>query len=186
MKSSLFAACGVPLLLVLAQAFADSPPPRENTSPSDVSFLEPGKDYMIRFAEGSDFFKITESGVSQSTYTTEEGKTKQGDPVTWTSTITMLHYQVVRPGGGSWVLLRHAAKPSDFAAWDGQRRAIAILASPQREELEAKPDGKERLERLQQAAEKKIETSETWVNLNHAVTISDVPTRSPSQLSADS
>jgi len=82
----------------------------------------------------------------------------------------------VRFGGGSWVLVRHPANLEDSFKWFGQRRAHAILTSKRADEIKAEPDGEEKVARLREAVQREIETTETWVNLDHAVAIADVPT----------
>jgi hypothetical protein len=168
------------LLLVMgwSPAWADEGSPAADAAEvagGPIGFLKPGRDYVIRFAPGSDLFKTTRSGLSETSYTTSDGETRLGKPATWTMTLNVTIFEVLRVGSGSWVLVRHPADSDDFAAWTGQRRAKAILASPRRDEIAAGPDGMERLAKLQEAAEREIKTTETWLNLDHAVTISDVP-----------
>src|SRR4051812_38411784 len=94
----------------------------------------------------------------------------------WNITLSVEVFQVVRFGKGSWVLLKHPSNPDDFPRWSAQRRALAILAGPQAEAIKADPDGQERLKRLREAADVEIPTSETWINLDHAIAIAAVPT----------
>jgi hypothetical protein len=96
--------------------------------------------------------------------------------VTLNFTLSVDVFQVVRFGGGSWVLLRHPASTDDFSRWSEQRRATAILAGPHVEAIRAKPDGQERLRKLKQAAGAKVPTAESWINLDHAIAIAPVPT----------
>lgn len=152
----------------------------DGTAPGDqptgsLSLLKPGNDYVIRFTEGSEIFKTSKSGVSETSYTTSDGETKKGSPATWTMTLKVTMFEVVRVGGGSWVLVRHPTNPDDYAKWEGQRRAKAILAGPSRDKLAAEEKGAEQLARLQEAADREIKTTETWLNLNHAVAITNVP-----------
>lgn len=162
-------------LVILATA-ATAAPPEEGRAPAGLGFLEAGKDYVVRFPEGSDLFKVSRAGVSETTYTTADGQKKSGAPATWNVTFSVNVFQVVRFGGGSWVLLRHPTKSDDFLRWSEQRRAKAILAGPRVKAIEAGPDGQARLKRLREAAEVEVPTSETWFNLDHAIAIAAVPT----------
>jgi hypothetical protein len=150
-------------------------PPQGDPAPKALGFLEAGNDYIIRFPDSSNIFKHSMAGVTASTYMTADGKTEKGGPASWNATVTLYVFQVVRAGEGSWVLLRHPKSTEDFARWAGQRRARAILAGPQVKALEGTPEGRARLETLRAAAAAKIPTSETWVNLSHAITIAAMP-----------
>jgi hypothetical protein len=151
-------------------------PPAPAGPPGALGFLEAGKDYVIRFPEGSDVFKTSGADVTESSYTTQDGKKHSGGPVTFNWTLSVDAFQVVRFGGGSWVLLRHPANAEVYTKWSAQRRAMAILAGPNVDAIKAKPDGKARLKRLEDAAAAKIPTAETWVNLDHAIAIAQLPT----------
>ena len=148
------AAVAVTGLSVLAMS-ADGPPPTPG-----LDFLQPGKAYLIRFPEGSKLFSMTQSGVSQTTYVTEDGDELPGGPATWSATLTMKAFRVVRLSNSSWVLLEHARNIEDAADWAEQLHANRAVAGAPAQ----KP-----------AAKSKIPTVQTWVNLNHAVAISDFP-----------
>jgi hypothetical protein len=145
-------------------------------APNELGFLEAGKDYVIRFPASLGLFRSRTSGISETTYTTSDGKTEPGKPATWTVTTTVEVFRVVRFGGGSWVQLEHPAREDDFMAWNAKRRAMAKLADGGSLPAESDPDGKVRLEQLREAAAREIPTTRTWVNLAHAVAITDVPT----------
>lgn len=164
------------LALVILATPATAAPPQEARAPTALGFLEAGKDYVVRFPEGSDLFKVSKAGMSETTYTTADGQKKSGAPAAWNFTISVNVFQVVRFGGGSWVLLRHPTRADDFLRWSEQRRAKAILAGPRVKAIEAGPDGEARLKKLREAAEVEIPTSETWFNLDHAIAIAAVPT----------
>ncbi len=177
MRFPTFALTVVVAVLCVAHLQAEPPAQDGQAAPSELGFLETGKDYVIRFSNDIDLFTMTKSGVSETTYTTENGETKKGRPATWRMTLRVEFFRVVRLGGGSWALLEHPEKKDEIARWNGKRRAMAILGSEAAHELEATPDGKERLERLREAAAREIETTRTWVNLDHAIAITDVPTQ---------
>ena len=160
-----------------AVAVADDPPARDGAEPSHLNFLNPGRDYVIRFPDDLALFKKTTSQVVPTSYTAEDGTKRSGEPATWTMTLTVEIFTVVRFGGGSWFLLEHPSSADDFVKWNNQRRAIAQLADDQRvDEIEAQPDGKQQLQTLRERAARDIPTTRTWVNLDHAVAITEVPT----------
>jgi len=131
---------------------------------------------VIRFPEASNIFKTSRVEVTEATTTDADGRKTSAGPVTWNITLSINVFHVVRLGGGSWVLLRHPTDPDDFLRWSSQRRALAILAGPHVRAIGDKPDGPERLKKLREAADARIPTSETWVNLDHAIAIAAVPT----------
>ena len=52
--------------------------------------------------------------------------------------------------------------------------AIAQLTDENTQKLESSPGGKEKLAKLQRSAKRRIPTSTTWVNLDHAVAITEI------------
>jgi len=166
---------GVSVSAILASA-DETATPSSAASPGELSFLEAGKDYVIRFPASHDLFRHTTSGVSETTETTSDGKTVPGKPAVWRATISIEIFRVVRVGGGSWALLEYPARADDFAKWNGKRRAMAKLADERSLPPESDPEGKEKVTRLHDAASAEIPTARTWVNLDHALAIADVPT----------
>jgi hypothetical protein len=166
-------------LTCVSRLLAEAPAQGGREAPGELGFLKTGKDYLIRFSNDIDLFMSTKSGISETSYTTEDGETRPGRPATWRVTLRVEFFRVVRLGGGSWALLEHPEKDDDIAHWNGKRRAMATLGSEVARELEATPEGRERLEKLREAAAREIATTRTWVNLGHAVAIADVPTQIP-------
>src|SRR4051794_8542686 len=161
---------GLTFLALLVVANSGNAAPSEGEAQSKgPSFLEANNDYVIRFPDASNIFKTSRTEVTEATAVTGDGQKTSAGPVTWNVTFSVTVFQVVRFGGGSWVLLRHPSNPDDFVRWSVQRRAVAILAGPNVEEIRAKRDGPDRLKELRMAADAEIETSETWVNLDHAI-----------------
>lgn len=166
------------LITVLAVTAADGDDTTVTCKPppSELSFLEIGRDYVIRFPDDRQVFKTKKSGVTSTSITTNDGKKRAGKPATWTMTLTVDIFNVVKFGGGSWVLLEHPSSPDDFAKWNGKRRAMAQLTEQRVRELESGSEGTERLQKLRTAASRDLRTARTWVNLDHAIAIADVPT----------
>ena len=174
MSTRLLAPCLIALLGVTV-TYADETTTTAQSPSSELGFLESGRDYIIRFSDDSQLFKKTQSGITSTSYTTEDGKKHPGKPAAWTFTVSVDIFHVVKFGGGSWVLLEHPSSQDDFAKWMGKRRAMAQLTDQRIAQLEADPDGEETLQNLREAASRELRTAKTWVNLDHAVAITDVP-----------
>lgn len=144
---------------------------------SELSFLKPGKDYVIRFPESVTLFTHKSGGMSPTSFISADGTKRPGSPSTWSATISLQVFHVVRLGSGSWALLEHPEKYDDFFKWSTKRRAMAVLAGNEVRKIESTPDGRKRLEELRKEAAQEVETDETWVNLDHAVAIAELPTK---------
>jgi len=123
----------------------------------DLDFLELGKPYLVHFPEKSKLFSATTSGVSTTTFVTEDGEKLPGGPVTWSATLTNTGFRVIRITKGSWALLEHPESVEDAVAW--------------MEHLRPKSQGEGNSAR----SKAKIRTVQTWVNLDHAIAISPLP-----------
>ena len=145
----------------------------EEPVPSDkpLGFLELGKDYRIRFPDSYSAFRYAESGVTQAT--SSDGSSR---PASWTMDVEIQIFTVRKHAHGAWVLLEHPASVQEATQWNYHRMALAQLTKHRIEKLQPSADGRAELERLKRLAAQKIKTSKTWVNMDHAVTVSDVPT----------
>ena len=148
----------------------------QNALHTELSFLESGRDYIIRFPGDQHLFKVKKSGVTSTTYRADDGSRRAGRPARWTLTLTVEIFRVVEFGGGSWVLLEHPSEQDDFVKWNRKRRAMAQLSGMSALEDTSIPGPPEGLQKLQEAAALEIPTERTWVNLSHAIAIRDVPT----------
>lgn len=151
-----------------ACAFAEEPLHPEKP----LGFLELGKDYVIRFPDSYSTFRYSESGVTKAT--SSDGSSR---PASWTMNVDIQVFTVRKHAHGAWVLLEHPASIQEATKWNYHRMAVAELTKHRIKELQSSADGRAELERLKRLASQKIETSRTWVNLDHAVTVSDVPTK---------
>jgi hypothetical protein len=170
----IFATVAVIAALSIASTRLDA---AEAKSPltTNLSFLEAGKDYSIRFPESDRVFESTESGAAPVAVQTADGQT-ENRASSWRVKYAIGTFHLVKVGGGSWALLRFPANIRDAFKWEFQRSAMATLARPDAEKrIRAKPDGGERLEKLKKQAAEQIPTTEAWVNLDRAVLIADVP-----------
>ncbi len=142
---------------------------------SDLPFLAPGHDYIIRFPGSIKLFESVTSHVSPTRLTSEDGSSRAGRPATFTLRIQVDIFTVVKLGKAGWALLEHPAAAEDFAKWNGKCRAKALLSEQNIATLQASADRAEHLKRLRDDAAADIKTTRTWVNLAHAIAIADVP-----------
>jgi len=136
--------------------------PVETAKP--LGFLEVGRDYAIRFPDSYSVFKLTKSGIGQGKH-----------PSTWRINLQVNMFTVRKHAEGSWVLLEHPKSLEDAAEWNLHKMAIAQLTKENAQELQSTSDGKEKLAKLQRSSIHQFQTSTTWVNLDHAVAISEIP-----------
>lgn len=141
-------------------AFAEEPV----AAAKPLGFLEIGHDYAIRFPDAYSVFKLTKSGIGQGKH-----------PATWKINLQVNMFTVRKHAAGSWVLLEHPKSLEDAAKWNLHKMAIAQLTKENMQELQSTPDGKAKLAKLQKSAKQPFHTSVTWVNLDHAIAISEIP-----------
>lgn len=161
----------------IATAATNDSTPLKTEAPAGLKFLEKGRDYVISFPPDYGMFTTRKSGVSDTTYVTADGEKRSGKPATWTSSMTIKIFRIAGFGGGDWVLLEHPAAGDDIFKWNAQRRAEAVLAADGQPAGESEAEQTERLAHLKSLTEASIETAQTWVNLGHALTISEVPAK---------
>lgn len=131
---------------------------------SDLGFLEVGRSYSIQFPEDRHPVRVKESGVQAQ---------PNGPPATWRANFQVNVFVVRKRGGGSWALLEH---PSDPKAAVDILSARSLLADKAKlAEIEADPSRKDFLTRRREAAKAELQTTRTWANLAHALSISDPP-----------
>src|SRR6185295_3997639 len=132
---------------------ADSSPATGSSDPtSELSFLTLGKNYVIHFPESVSVFTHQSAGMAQPNYITADGAKTPAPPATWSATMTLLIFRVVKLGGESWALLEHPTNHTDVFKWSSKRRAMAVLAGDELNKIESQPDGKKRLEELRKEA----------------------------------
>ena len=153
-------------------------PAATSTESTQLSFLKPGSAYLVRFPPGRDLFEHTFTGTTEVTQLSARGEKENVKQRPYTARVRLDIFRVLRLGGGSWVLMEHPASSEDYARWTGKHRAMAILALAKTAEIGNDPDAQDRLKKLREAAARDIGTTKTWVNLNHAVTISELSARS--------
>ena len=136
------------------------------------SFLQPGNDYVLRFA-GKSPFEQTE-GIP---FEPDHNNTVNAARITSASiTYSITVFTVVELSGDSWVSVEHPKSIKDAFKWNYKRFAMAALTPQTIAKLEETDDGKVQLDQLRMQASVEIETDKTWVNLNHVVAIAKPPT----------
>jgi hypothetical protein len=133
----------------------------------NAAFIEPGQDYHIFFPDERNPFVYAFTEMSESFSKKADGsKTNiQQTPVKVTIRSDIFH--VLQLHGESWALVQHPASKKDYSAWYGKHRAKFLLKDPAN--LSA-----EQLANVRDGAARDIKVTETWINLNHALTIKPV------------
>jgi hypothetical protein len=153
-------------------------PAASGTESTQLSFLEPGRAYLVRFPPDRELFQHTITGTAEVTERSASGEKKNAEQRPFTARVRLDVFKVVGLGGGSWVLMEHPASSEDYARWTGKHRAMAILSLTKTPEPKSDPDAQDRLKQLREAAARDIPTTKTWINLDHAITISELSARS--------
>lgn len=156
--------CVLALCILLLHASVradDSPVPK---------FLQPGQDYLIRFAVQSPFQKTIRTPLDRESSGVPNRSTRKR-----TTTHTIDIFTVVSLAGGSWILVEHPRAIEDASKWNSKRRAMVSLTPQAVHALQSTEDGKIRLEAIRTQASAEIETSRTWVNIDHMLTIRKAP-----------
>ena len=162
----------VPSLSVFGQV-----PAAPATESAQLSFLEPGRAYLVRFPSDLELFQHVTTGTTEVTQVTQfsaGGERVNVEQRPYTARVRLDIFKVVGLGGGSWVLMEHPASSEDYASWTGKYRATAILSQTESSEPGSNRDAQARLRKLREAAAREIPTTKTWINLDHAITISEL------------
>ena len=144
---------------LLTQDQAAPPPDR-----TDLGFLEVGRSYLIRFPEDRHPVQLKETGLTAQ---------ESGPPSAWKMNYRVDVFVVRKLGGGSWALLEHPIDPKAAFNITSARGQLADKAEFAK--LEADPNRKDFLARRREAARGELKTTQTWINLGHAISISDPP-----------
>ncbi|WP_435020835.1 hypothetical protein TA3x_002047 [Tundrisphaera sp. TA3] len=145
---------------------------------SDLGFLQVGRAYLIRFPEERHpaLKRETETAAATTKETdvkTGEVRTRSVQPITWNMKFQIDVFVVRELGGGPWVLLEYPADPK-VALQAGMARHT-LADSKRVAEMEKTEEGREALASVRESADRKLETTRTWVNMNYAVSIADPP-----------
>ncbi|MCA8999307.1 MAG: hypothetical protein KDA80_20100 [Planctomycetaceae bacterium] len=137
---------------------------------STPKFLNTGEDFAIQFAVATPFQKTVRRPMDRNSDSPRNEFRRPG-----TITYSVDIFKVVGLPGGSWVLLEHPKSIEDAPHWNAKRLAMATLTPQAIIAMESTEDGRKRLEKLREQAAVEIETSRTWVNMQHMLTIKKPP-----------
>jgi hypothetical protein len=143
-------------------------PPPDRT---DLGFLEVGRPYLIRFPEDRHPVQLKESGIVEQ---------PSGPPGNWRMEYHVDVFVVRKLGGGSWVLLEHPVDPKAASNILSARSLLADKAGVA--EIEADPQRKDFLAERRETARGEVKMTKTWINLAHAISISDPPPDRPFEM----
>jgi hypothetical protein len=174
MSNQLLHFAAVVLFVAAPHTVAEEPGPTSGSESLHLGFLQQDRDYIIKFPE-THTFRSQQSGVLEMK-TSQDGKLYASN---WRLNLAPEVFTVKQFAQGSWVLVEHPAKPGYALAWDLKRIAMAQLTDRRIRELESTEEGNETLAQFRELAQAKIETAESWVNLDHAIAISAVPDTLP-------
>ena len=139
----------------------------------NAPFIEPGNDYHIffPFPDERNPFVYAFTEMSESFEKKPDGSKTNIQQVPVKVTIRSDIFHVLQLHGESWALVQHPASKEDYSAWYGKHRARYLLQQPAN--LSA-----EQLANVREGAARDIKVTETWINLNHALTIKPVSAHS--------
>jgi hypothetical protein len=151
-------------------------PPAAVTS-SDLGFLELGRTYEIKFPDEFHPVLKRESGVSPAEAAPQKRESGAAaaplSPASWSARFEVNLFVVRKLGGGSWVLLEHPVDPKKYFESMSSRHLLSDKAKVAG--MEATKEGRQALARLREKAGVAPKTTQSWINLVHAISITDPP-----------
>ena len=166
-------ACLVVLQITDATSADDSKQTTSSDKPA-MGFLEVGRSYTIHFTHAPPEFKW--NGALGSKEEDSNDKTIQLIPPD-----TLEVFKVIKRSTSSWVLLEFPASAKDYCDWYMAQHVAAELAQLQNKRDSNNNASAPALQEVMQTIEaqlEKIKTKQIWVNLDHALTISPIPSES--------
>ena len=158
-------------LLLLGALSVAAHADEENVSSADsmkpLGFLELGSDYKIYFPDSHNWFRHVARGA----------EVMKSGPTSWRVETSVVVFTVRGRGEGAWVLLEHPESVEDDATkWNLMKLAKHQLTAERVKKLEATDDGRVQLKAFRSYEETaSIKTTKTWVNLNQAIAIAEIP-----------
>jgi hypothetical protein len=138
---------------------------------SGIGFLSPGKSYVISFPSEEQHFISTTARVSPNPKRTKELTGQEYE----IKKSKLEVFTIVQLSGDSWAEVEYPERGSDYGSWNLKLNAQAVLADESLlKKLEEDVGLKDHLRYFRWAAEQPIATRKTWINLNHAIAISDL------------
>ncbi|MEZ5944763.1 MAG: hypothetical protein R3C18_25535 [Planctomycetaceae bacterium] len=141
------------------------------TAPASASqqagFLEPGREYHIVFAGDRPPFSFKKIEFVETQEVRPDGSLGKAQRVPRQSEYILDIFRVVKFPGGNWVLVEHPAFADGFEAWHAKHKALLLLSqSGERSAQE--------VSNLTESAMRAIPLTQTWINIDHAITIKPV------------
>jgi hypothetical protein len=136
-----------------------------------LDFLNLGKSYVISFAVNEQHF----IGTTLRRYQAPKGRAEKGNELDIIKTKLEV-FTVVQLSGDSWVQVEYPARSTDYDKWNFKLNAQAVLADETLAKKLEQDELKEHLKYFRWLAEQSIPTRRTWINLDHAIEISDLRT----------
>jgi hypothetical protein len=136
-----------------------------------LGFLIPGRNYVISFPSDEQHFISATLRDSPNPKRTKELTGQEYE----IEKSKLEVFTIVQLSGDSWAQVEYPERGSDYGSWNLKLNAQAVLADESLlKKLEEDVGLKDHLRYFRWAAEQPIATRQTWINLNHAIEISDL------------
>jgi hypothetical protein len=136
-----------------------------------AGFLTEGQIYWIKFPPAYNLFTAHSVSASQMTTRNSSEDVANTTPIFANVTISCQYFRITRIGPRGWVQVEHPVESSQYLPWSFKLMAErAILKGNFSQNTK---------EYYQEQAAAVIETQRTWLNIDQALTIQDVPSQVP-------
>ncbi|MCC6509254.1 MAG: hypothetical protein IT423_09115 [Pirellulaceae bacterium] len=155
-----------PTIIALADERTDA-----NRDKGVAEFLNEGQIYWIKFPPAYNLFTAHSVSASQMTTRDSPEDVTNTTPIFANVTISCQYFRVTRIGPRGWVQVEHPVESSQYLPWSFKLMAErAILKGDFSQNTK---------EHYQEQAAASIETQRTWLNIDQALTVQDVPSQVP-------
>ena len=157
-------------LTVTIDASADDRPDT-NAEADAADFLSAGQTYWIKFPPSYDLFTTHSVSTGQMTKRNSSGSVESTTPNFVGVRVSCQFFRVTRIGPRGWVQVEHPVDSSQYLPWSFKLMAERAIL---------KGDfSKRSKEHYQEQAAAVIEIQRTWLNIDQALSIQDVPSHFP-------
>ena len=158
-------------IVAIPIAIVAQSPDENSRNSAAVAFLEAGKLFHIGFPSDRNSFVYSISELAESRSISADGTESSVTHVPITLEVKLDIFRVVKANSENWVLVEHPASPEEYSSWNSKHRAMILLQQPAK--LSA-----DRIRALKDSASRKIGLTQTWINIDHAITIKTVSKQS--------
>ena len=145
--------------------------PDANAETDATGFLSAGQTYWIKFPPSYDLFTTHSVSTGEITTRNSSGGVQSTTPNFVGVAVSCQYFRVKRIGPRGWVQVEHPVDSSQYLPWSFKLMAErAILTGD---------FSKNTKEHYQEQAAAVIETQRTWLNIDQALTVQDVPSHFP-------